>query len=64
MNGQNQSNIKIGIAIRIMQKTNQHTGNIPESVVSKILKNNANHPHSIKRMMADKQVGEVQKIAE
>lgn len=62
MNGQNRSSIKIGAAVRIVLKADQRTGKLTEGVVARILTNSSTHPHGIKVMLADGQVGRVQEI--
>lgn len=62
MNGQNRSNIKIGAEVKIVLKKDQPTGKLTEGVVARILTNSAFHPHGIKVMTADGQVGRVQEI--
>ncbi|MBF4692549.1 YwbE family protein [Fusibacter ferrireducens] len=62
MNGQNRSNIKIGSKVMIVLKADQRTGKLTEGVVKKILTNSSSHPHGIKVMLEDGQVGRVQKI--
>lgn len=62
MNGQTRSNIKIGASVRIVLKADQRTGKLTEGVVSRILTNSGTHPHGIKVMLTDGQVGRVQEI--
>lgn len=62
MNGQNRSNIKIGVAVKIVLKADQRTGKLTEGVVARILTNSSTHPHGIKVMLTDGQVGRVQEI--
>jgi uncharacterized repeat protein (TIGR03833 family) len=47
MNGNNRSNILIGIAVNIEQKLDQGTGELTEGTVRKILTNSPTHPHGI-----------------
>ncbi len=62
MNGKNRSEIKIGQTVHIVLKTDQRTGKLTEGIVAKVLTKSANHPHGIKVMLEDGQVGRVQKI--
>ena len=62
MNGQNRSDVKIGITVKIVLKADQRTGKLTEGVVSKLLTNSKFHPHGIKVMLTDGQVGRVQDI--
>jgi len=62
MNGQNRADIKIGAKVKIVLKADQRTGKLTEGEVSKILTNSSFHPHGIKVMLTDGQVGRVQEI--
>ncbi len=62
MNGQNRSNIKIGSRVKIVLKADQRTGKLTEGVVKRLLTNSSSHPHGIKVMLEDGQVGRVQEI--
>lgn len=62
MNGQNKSDIKIGSKVKIVLKADQRTGKLTEGVVGKILTNSSFHPHGIKVMLIDGQVGRVQEV--
>lgn len=62
MNGQNRSDIKIGSRVKIVLKKDQPMGKLTDGIVSKILTNSKTHPHGIKVMLTDGQVGRVQKI--
>lgn len=62
MNGQNRSNVKIGATVKIVLKVDQRTGKLTEGTVKKILTNSPTHPHGIKVMLADGQVGRIQEI--
>ncbi|MEG1686318.1 MAG: YwbE family protein [Angelakisella sp.] len=62
MNGQIRSNIKIGGNVRIVLKADQRTGKLTEGSVARILTNSSTHPHGIKVMLSDGQVGRVQEI--
>ena len=62
MNGQNRANVKIGAKVKIVLKKDQPTGKLTEGVVGRILTNSSFHPHGIKVMLQDGQVGRVQEI--
>lgn len=62
MNGKNRADIKIGAAVKIVLKKDQPTGKLTDGVVAKILTNSSHHPHGIKVMLTDGQVGRVQEI--
>ena len=62
MNGQNIADISIGVKVKIVLKKDQPTGKLTEGVVARILTNSSHHPHGIKVMLDDGQVGRVQKI--
>ena len=62
MTGQNRNNIKIGSQVAIVLKADQRTGKLTRGIVMKILTNSSNHPHGIKVMLNDGQVGRVQEI--
>ena len=60
MNVQNRADIKIGAQVKIVLKKDQHTGKLTEGVVARILTKSPHHPHGIKVMLEDGQVGRVQ----
>lgn len=62
MNGQNRADIKIGAKVKIVLKKDQHTGTLTEGIVARLLTNSKFHPHGIKVMLSDGQVGRVQEI--
>ncbi len=62
MNGQVRADIKIGASVKIVLKADQRTGKLTEGIVGKILTNSPTHPHGIKVMLTDGQVGRVQEI--
>lgn len=64
MNGQNRADIKIGAKVKIVLKKDQPTGKLTEGVVSRVLTNSKYHPHGIKVMLVDKQVGRVQEVCD
>lgn len=62
MNGKNRNDIKIGATVNIILKSDQRTGKMTTGVVAKLLTNSSFHPHGIKVMLEDGQVGRVQEI--
>lgn len=62
MNGQNRSDVKIGATVKIVLKADQKTEKLTEGTVEKILTNSSFHPHGIKVMLTDGQVGRVQEV--
>ncbi|MDD3489450.1 MAG: YwbE family protein [Paludibacter sp.] len=62
MNGNNREDIKIGANVKIVLKKDQPTGKLTDGIVARILTNSSAHPHGIKVMLQDGQVGRVQKI--
>ncbi|HBK70051.1 MAG TPA: YwbE family protein [Flavobacteriaceae bacterium] len=62
MQGNTRNNIKIGQEVAIVLKKDQRNGNLTEGVVKKILTNSATHPHGIKVMLTNGQVGRVKEI--
>ena len=62
MNGQNRSDIKPGMLVRVVEKQNQRTGKLTEGIVQRILTNSPNHPHGIKVMLDNGIVGRVKEI--
>jgi uncharacterized repeat protein (TIGR03833 family) len=62
MDGQTIDNIKIGSPVSIVEKQNQHTGELTDGYVADILTNSPNHPHGIKVRLQSGEVGRVQII--
>jgi len=62
LNGQNRADIMIGAKVNIVLKSDQSTGKLTEGTVAKLLTKSAFHPHGIKVMLSDGQVGRVQEI--
>ncbi|WKY47839.1 YwbE family protein [Eubacteriaceae bacterium ES3] len=62
MDGQKRSNIKPGILVDIVLKQDQRSGKLTQGRVKRLLTNSATHPHGIKVMLEDGQVGRVKKI--
>ena len=59
---QNRSDINIGDKVNIVLKADQRTGTLTEGIVAKILTKSSSHPHGIKVMLEDGQVGRVKEI--
>lgn len=62
MNAQSRAEIKIGAKVKIILKADQRTGKLTDGVVAKLLTKSDFHPHGIKVMLLDGQVGRVQII--
>ena len=62
MNNKQRANIKIGQRVNIVLKADQRTGKLTEGIVAKLLTKISVHPHGIKVMLEDGQVGRVQEI--
>ena len=60
--GQNRADIKIGAKVKIVLKADQRTGKLTEGVVARLLTKSSSHPHGIKVMLEDGQVGRVQEV--
>jgi uncharacterized repeat protein (TIGR03833 family) len=54
--------ISIGVIVQIVQKQDQHTGNITEGKVKRILTSSQFHPHGIKVELENGEIGRIQKI--
>ena len=62
MTGENRSDIKPGMRVRVVEKQNQRTGKLTEGTVQRILTNSPHHPHGIKVMLDNGIVGRVKEI--
>ena len=62
MQGQNRVEITIGARVSVVLKKDQRTGKRTEGIVARLLTNSRTHPHGIKVMLTDGQVGRVQEI--
>ncbi len=62
MTGQNRKDVTIGARVKIVLKADQRTGKLTEGVVAKLLTKSSFHPHGIKVMLEDGQVGRVKEI--
>ena len=59
---QNRTDIKVGDSVQIVLKADQRTGTLTEGIVMKILTKSSSHPHGIKVMLEDGQIGRVKEI--
>jgi uncharacterized repeat protein (TIGR03833 family) len=62
MNGNDRLNIRVGIEVDVVLKADQRTGKLTRGIVALILTSSSFHPHGIKVMLEDGQVGRVQNI--
>ena len=62
MSGTNRNNIRQGLIVEIVLKKDQKSGNLTKGTVKNILTNSSNHPHGIKVMLENGQVGRVKNI--
>lgn len=64
MNGQNRSDIHIGLEVDIVLKADQGTGKLTRGTVADILTSSSFHPHGIKVRLTSGLVGRVQEIVQ
>jgi len=62
MNGTDRVNIRPGLRVSIVLKTDQQSGKLTEGIVKDILTKSPIHPHGIKVCLEDGQVGRVKEI--
>ena len=62
MDGTRRADIKSGLRVAIVLKKDQQTGKLTEGIVKKILTNSPLHPHGIKVLLENGEVGRVKKI--
>ena len=62
MDGRYRAQIKLGDTVDIVLKKDQPTGKLTHGEVGRILTNSSYHPHGIKVMLTDGQVGRVKEI--
>ena len=60
--GNKRSNIETGLLVEIVQKHHQHSGELTEGFVKRILTKSSNHPHGIKVILQTGEVGRVKHI--
>ncbi len=62
MNDTDRANIRPGLRVSIVLKTDQQSGKLTEGIVKDILTKSLIHPHGIKVRLEDGQVGRVKEI--
>lgn len=62
VDGRNRANVRVGMHVKIVLKADQPTGKLTEGIVARLLTNSSFHPHGIKVMLEDGQVGRVAMI--
>jgi uncharacterized repeat protein (TIGR03833 family) len=62
MDGTKRENITIGLEVEVVLKKDQRSGNLTHGFVKRILTNSKFHPHGIKVMLDDGQVGRVKEV--
>jgi uncharacterized repeat protein (TIGR03833 family) len=62
MNGTDRVNIRQGLKVLMVLKTDQQSGKLTEGIVKDILTKSSVHPHGIKVRLEDGQVGRVKEI--
>jgi len=62
MNGTHRVNIRPGLWVSIVLKTDQQSGKLIEGIVKDILTKSPVHPHGIKVRLEDGHVGRVKEI--
>lgn len=62
MNGNNRSNIKPGIHVKVVQKQDQLSGKLTDGIVKDILTKSATHPHGIKVRLQSGIIGRVKEV--
>lgn len=62
LNAPKRSEIQPGMTVRIVTKGDQRTGRLTTGIVARILTRSPNHPHGIKVMLENGQVGRVKEI--
>ena len=55
-------NIKIGLKVKIVLKKDQKTNKLTTGIVKKILTKSSRHPHGIKVMIDNNEIGRVKEI--
>lgn len=64
MNPKSRNDIRVGAHVNVVLKNDQRSGKLTEGYVSRLLTNSSHHPHGIKVMLEDGQVGRVKEILE
>ena len=63
MNGNNRSDIKPGMKVKVVRKEDQRSGILTEGVVRDVLTKSPYHPHGIKVRLQSGVVGRVKEIS-
>ena len=62
MNGQYRADLEQGMEVNIVLKQDQRTGKLTRGHIKRFLTKSRHHPHGIKVMLEDGQVGRVKEI--
>ena len=62
MQGEERTDIKPGLSVRVVKKEDQRTGRLTEGIVRDILTKSPTHPHGIKVRLESGVVGRVKEI--
>ena len=62
MDGTKRSDIKPGMSVAIVLKSDQRTGKLTEGIVKDLLTKSPTHPHGIKVRLESGEVGRVKEI--
>ena len=62
MSGTERANVRPGLRVAIVLKTDQRSGKLTEGIVKDILTKSAIHPHGIKVRLESGQIGRVKEI--
>jgi len=62
MNGTDRVNIRVGLRVLVVLKSDQRSGKLTEGIVKDILTGSAVHPHGIKVRLENGLVGRVKEI--
>jgi len=62
MSGTDRRSVRPGLAVQIVQKHHQHSGQRTRGIVQDILTKSATHPHGIKVRLETGEVGRVKEI--
>lgn len=60
----NRKDLVVGQKVMVVLKQDQRSGNLTEGVIARFLTKSPSHPHGIKVMLEDGQVGRVKEIVE
>ena len=62
MNGNNRSDIKPGVHVKVVQKQDQRSGKLTQGIVKDLLTKASTHPHGIKVRLESGIVGRVKEL--